>query len=435
MKKQDIKEEMTSLDAPEMPAENQAPFVNADAFQAVPVATPAEPPAFQMDSESVLTDDMSMNESLMDPLATLQDGKHNASPNSKLVLAPGVFRPLRNGTILGSNGATRIDNKSADKQLQAHSLLQQSYLSHRSLTGRVMGVRPAYSKADSSCPMHYFAIVPFGPYLVYISAENFTDVNMSELAEEAHKFDATRTISDAERIFLQGRIGSEIDFVVTRMPASEEEGPYAGGSRVDSMYRSRVYFWFGYTSANLPLINEGDRVKARIVAVFRTGIRIEIFGVETFIPNHDLSYSYLQDARKQYATGQELEVIITSIDRNQGNDYEVIFEASAKLANPDPRERALQMFTDNGLYHGVINYVRIPSYDTPNVRPAVFVLLAEGVQCLCPFPNGTIMPQVGAQVQVLITNHNTENNYLYGKIHQISPQTPVQMANPFGYGY
>ena len=40
----------------------------------------------------------------------------------------------------------------------------------------------------------------------------------------------------------------------------------------------------------------------------------------------------------------------------------------------------------------------------------------DGVQCACPFPNGSIPPQQGAKVFVRITVQDTEHRRLYGLI-------------------
>lgn len=329
---------------------------------------------------------------------------------------PGRFAPRRAGTIHSVDNNVRVEDVEARERKLAQITLYQSFVNKRVLSGNVIGVRPAFDRGSPN-KMHYYVIVPNGPYQVYIPVEKFTDTDMEELCKSYQRNDPSKTVEDATKIYLQSRLGAEIEYVVTNLPEDGdlENSMVVGGNRVEAMRRNRIHFWFGTTTAGTNLININDKAQARVIAVARSGIRVEIFGVESFIRSRDLAWNMIQDAAEYFSVGDRVTVLITDIKRDMDNDYAVEFSASVKLAAPDPRDNGLRLFADGGIYTGVINYIRVPEMDD-NRRPAVFVKLADGVQCMCPFPNGTVAPAQGSKVYVRITNHDDQRKFLFGRI-------------------
>ena len=79
----------------------------------------------------------------------------------------------------------------------------------------------------------------------------------------------------------------------------------------------------------------------RVMAVAKTGIFIEWYGAETFIPNRELSWYPVQDAREIFKAGKVLRCIqITSvkISDDTPEKSEVKFHASIRLCLPPPSE-------------------------------------------------------------------------------------------------
>jgi len=341
---------------------------------------------------------------------------------------PGRFSPRRQGLIHSASGpAIREENEEASARRKASIDIYQSYVNKRVLTGRLVGVKDIYNRRtpDERGAMVYVGILQHGPFNIVIPANEFSDLDMEAFAETLRTRNPGRTVADATRIYLESRIGAEVDYVVTNLLGNEAEldsEEEVVASRKDAMSRNRIRYWFGMTTNNQPLVNIGDRARARVIAVTRRGIRIELFGVETFIPSSELSWSMIQDAATEYAVGTYVTVVIKDISRDEANDYAVSYEASVKAAKPDPRSAGLRLFTDGGIFHGTINYVSVADFNTPRARPGVFVSLAEGVQCLCPYPMGSVPPQRGAHCRVQITNHDNEKKYLFGRIIFIEPE-------------
>lgn len=72
-------------------------------------------------------------------------------------------------------------------------------------------------------------------------------------------------------------------------------------------------------------VNEGQTVKGRVVAVIPGGIFVDVLGIEISIPNEELFYSRIYDARSKYTAGDVVDVkilILTSIYSIYRIDFE-----------------------------------------------------------------------------------------------------------------
>lgn len=333
------------------------------------------------------------------------------------------FSAQRQNVIHNADPSFRyIDEAEQEKRRRALDLYQ-SFNSKRYLQGSVKGVRPVFERGSgvANNQMLYYAIVSYGPYQVYIPDFKFSDIDQEALLRTYQNNNPERTMADAMRIYLQSRIGAKIDFVVDQLPEEGdlENHSVVGGDRKEAMRRKRIQYWFGTTNTGAPYVNEGDKALARIVAVSRGAVRVELYGVETAIPARELSWSMLQDARSddRFEVGKQVKVLITEIKRNEEQNYAVSYQASVKQAENDPRIAAMNIYTDGSFCEGVITYVDPPRADRPNGR--IFVELEKGVQCMCPMLNGPIPPIRGTLVRVRITNHNDERHFLYAKIERV----------------
>ena len=70
-------------------------------------------------------------------------------------------------------------------------------------------------------------------------------------------------------------------------------------------------------------LREGSIAEARVVSVIRSGIFVDLFGVELFIPLKELSYQRIMDAKLYYQTGQRVLVKILKINASGKNTVEV----------------------------------------------------------------------------------------------------------------
>lgn len=376
--------------------------------------------------ETALSEDSSLF--IQDPIApakepeTLDELKAMAM-NTNLPVGPdalpGRFNNRAEGTIHAATSMGIVEDAETIARRQAMVDFYQSYLRKRILTGTIKGVRTMFDRgAEKSNNLHYFVTVLYHPYQVFIPIEKFTDTDLEAMWKRFTDNGSVKTLAETIKTYLEARIGAEVDFIITNLPedGALETALFVGGDRVEALRRKRIRFWYGTQKDGQPLIREGDKAQARIVSVIRGGILIEIFGVETFIPARELSYTLIQDCKQHFSPGSPITVTITNIKRDEENDYAVHFNASAKLAMPDPRIAGMILYQPNGVYVGEIIYLSLPDEAHPNRTATVFVKFQDGVQCACPFPNGSIPPQQGAKVFVRITVQDTEHRRLYGLI-------------------
>ena len=151
-------------------------------------------------------------------------------------------------------------------------------------------------------------------------------------------------------------------------------------------------------------VREGTIAEARVVSVIRTGIFVDLFGVETFIPLKELSYQRIMDAKLYYQTGQRVLVKVLGINIVDKNTVEV--EASVKQTTENPSAQALRKYSVGSKYVGTVSLV-----DTTGV----FVALDGGIDCLCAYPKRGRPPR-GARVTVMILGINKEANRIWGAI-------------------
>lgn len=348
----------------------------------------------------------------------LEDYKKQANKTAPAAfnVRPGSFGLRKGNTIHGIDSQV-VSTKEDEEKTQASIDLYQSYLRKMPLSGKVYGIQPQYDRDGNG--INYYASIKYGPFLVIIPCDAFSTVPMSEFAEQMRTHSPDATEADAAKVYMTSRLGAEVDFIVSHKPNLDETGAVAG-NRVMAMEQKRVRFWFGTQPNGEYLMNEGDCAEARVVAVSRNGIRIEIYGVETFIRSKELSWLMLQDATTEFKPGDRVIVRLMSITRAKDYDYAVEYEASLKRAQKDPREEALKFFVPGGKYSGTINYIRLPSAENPKARPALFVKLSDGVQCACEFPNIDLPLTVGTNVTVTISHCDLEKKFLFGKIYHIS---------------
>ena len=297
---------------------------------------------------------------------------------------PGHFLARRIGMIHSASGRTDYEDEAEVQRKRALLDIFQSYNRKRRLTGTVKGVKPVFKRGTGhDDDMPYYVVVAYGPYQVYIPDTKFTEMSPETVLAIYRQRDPNCTMANAMKIYLQSRINAQVEFVVTDLP------------------------------------NDGSQDERESTLV---GGDVELFGVETSIRARELSWSMIQDVAEndKFQTGKEIKILITSITRNEA-DYSVEFTASVKRADPDPRIAGLRLYSDFGVYLGTIRYIEPPSAETRS-RGGVFVELDEGVQCMCPFPNGTVPPSRGCKCYVFITNHDDEKLYLYGRITHIITQ-------------
>ena len=155
-------------------------------------------------------------------------------------------------------------------------------------------------------------------------------------------------------------------------------------------------------------IYEGICAEARVVAVLKAGIFIELFGLETFVPLKELSYQRIFDANSQFKPGERILVKILTLDRSDRNHIKVF--ASVKQTTVNPYEQAVKKYTIGNKYVGTVTYID---------PTGIYVALDGGIDCRCNFPRRG-RPPVGAHVTVRILGIKHSSSRIYGAITHVS---------------
>ena len=326
----------------------------------------------QPDAEETLPQEVKEEE----PLLTVVNPKEQKRGGKRRARSKG-------GPSVMSIDARRTVETDADKAKNDLIDLTESLKTDKVLTGTVQGVERNFQGHDS------VAVLYHGIFKVVIPAED-----MVEKPEEAEG----RTVNDAYHYLLTRRLGAEVDYVVNSILYDDM---LAVASRLDAMQAKRKRFYRGGEGA---LVHEGVRAEARVVSVVRSGIFVDLFGVECFIPSRELSYQRISNPMSQFMTGDRVIVKVLSVDNKDLNNVKI--QASVKQASVNPYELALKKYSVGNRYVGTVSMVD---------KNGVFVSLEGGVDCLCRFP-ARGRPMKGARVTVQILGIDEKSNRIWGII-------------------
>ena len=330
----------------------------------------------QPDAEETLPQEVKEEE----PLLTVVNPKEQKRGGKRRARSKG-------GPSVMSIDARRTVETDADKAKNDLIDLTESLKTDKVLTGTVQGVERNFQGHDS------VAVLYHGIFKVVIPAED-----MVEKPEEAEG----RTVDDAYHYLLTRRLGAEVDYVVNSIFYDDM---LAVASRLDAMQAKRKRFYRGGEGA---LVHEGVRAEARVVSVVRSGIFVDLFGVECFIPSRELSYQRISNPMSQFMTGDRVIVKVLSVDNKDLNNVKI--QASVKQASVNPYELALKKYSVGNRYVGTVSMVD---------KNGVFVSLEGGVDCLCRFP-ARGRPMKGARVTVQILGIDEKSNRIWGIITHVS---------------
>lgn len=262
--------------------------------------------------------------------------------------------------------------------------LMESYKANRILTDSVQGVE----KIDGS----YAAVLYHGDFKVIIPATEAINPPQDYRGRDPEA---------VHRYMLAKRLGAEFDYIVKGM---DPETGIAVASRFDAMKaRQKEYFFTRNRDGNNKLY-EGILAEARIISVIKSGIFIDLFGVECFVSMRELSYQRLIDASAYYRPGQRVIVRILKIDRSDKTNVKIA--ASVKQAQKNPFEKAFRKYVVGSHYLGTVTMVD---------ANGVFVAMNGGVDCLCEYPRRG-RPPIGSQVTVRILGIDRGKQRIWGVI-------------------
>lgn len=268
--------------------------------------------------------------------------------------------------------------------------LIESMRAGRILSGVIQGIEMLPNDPSQS-----IAVLYYGEFKVVIPAKEAVEVP-----------DAYPGNSDTAReIMMTKRLGAEVDYIVKGV---DRDAGVAVASRLEAMRVKRRINYYGRDRDGNYKIYEGICAEARVVAVLRAGIFIELFGLETFVPLKELSYQRIFDASFQFKPGERILVKILELDRSDRNHIKVF--ASVKQTTVNPYEQAVKKYTIGNKYVGTVTYID---------PTGIYVALDGGIDCRCNFPRRG-RPPVGAHVTVRILGIKHSSSRIYGAITHVS---------------
>ncbi len=210
-----------------------------------------------------------------------------------------------------------------------------------------------------------------------------------------------RTLSDVQYNMLTRRLGAEIDYVIKGV---DGKAGVAAGSRMDAMRTRRHHYYFSPKEDGTYRIYDGVCAEARVVSVVTTGVFVELFGVESFIPLKEISYKRIMDANGYFKPGDRILVKVLRVERDA--DEQVRVALSIKQAASNPMEQAIKKIVPGNSYAGTVVMMD---------ERGVFVALDVGAECRCKFPRRGRPPR-GARVVVTIDGIDIDRFRVWGSI-------------------
>ncbi len=224
-------------------------------------------------------------------------------------------------------------------------------------------------------------------------------------------------INEAYHYYSSLRLGAKVKFNVLKVLEAKKE---AFASRLLAMQEESRQYYINPQADGKPILNKGDKCEATIVYITQSGIGVDIFGAEAFIPSSELSWLNITYAdRMNFNIGDVIEVRILDIrpitvDVGNKTFHLVEVDASKKQAEDDPNIENYKKFQIGDKAEATITYVDDKGY---------YVNLADMRNAFISFTNDdrkkkTLLP-AGTVVSVKVTDKNDEGHKIYCEIRGI----------------
>ena len=203
---------------------------------------------------------------------------------------------------------------------------------------------------------------------------------------------------------LVSRINSEIHFLVYNFHEGDD---FAYGSRLAAMEMEGRMNYIKPQRDGLPRVCEGMIAEARVLAVRKDRLRVEVAGIETTIlSGRELSWTALSDLRDEFEIGQKFMVKIMSVKAEKlaigSREFKLIkIEVSKSKAESNPAEKYYHQFKVGQVVSGKIK---------SKVRnEGIFVTIQGKMDVLCSIPP-IGFPEQGKLCTVRIMKCDDEKN-------------------------
>jgi len=307
---------------------------------------------------------------------------------------PGNDLVLRNAPVLTIE-SREVIKTDEDKAEELWHNIQNARRTRRILTGTLVGLEMTEAKKLIAIVYYHDqrVVIPMSELLPYDVEE--TSVTGSSKLERLSKI-------------ANNMLGCDIDFIVAGI---DKRSRSIVASRKAAMLKKRHRFYMITGDYGLPQVHEGRTVQARIVSVSAYNIRVDIFGVETVIPNQDLSWEWLANASEKYSVGEK---ILVNINRVDGNTIDTLrVKADVRSLTPNNVRENLLKVSVQGKYMGTINNIN---------HGVIYLRLKNGVNAVAHTCLDRRDPGVNDEVAFVVTGINWDHNDAEGLITKIIRQ-------------
>ncbi len=246
-------------------------------------------------------------------------------------------------------------------------------------------------------------LVPFEEYRLEV-IDCMQDIPQAQ--NKAAKKNKEKLSVDEIRKYFTRRSRTSFDFIVNNFDESDDFASVLA-SRKDAALVSQKKFWnllARYEDGTEDYwIRPGRKMEARIMEVESYGIVVEAYGLEFFIPKHELTYVMRENIKNKFFSGQKIQLIVKEIKRDELGNIEGLHFSHRDLL-PNPKHVVERMY-ENLEVNG---YVVDQRYDEK-----------WGYQCYVACNGIEIMAKVDSHNDLL----PSVGDYVTVKIKKIKPET------------
>lgn len=251
------------------------------------------------------------------------------------------------------------------KTIQKNREIMASRQSGRILTGTLSAVDTYQTNDNEKVDC---GVVFYGDYRILISLKS---LNIKHNENETDQEQILLNLKKAAR----GMIGSEIDFIVTKI---DKENKIAIGSRKLAMERRK--------NIELNRHKVGDKVKVRVISVGTDSCKVECCGIETKVPIKEIAWGYVNEISTYVQVGIKLDAIIKEIDAENNN-----IRVSIKDATKDHYEDYVKTINKGSIYAATVTGI---------AEYGIFLSIKERecLSVLCPLPKWSNFNPIEGQI-------------------------------------
>lgn len=217
------------------------------------------------------------------------------------------------------------------------------------------------------------------------------------------------------RKYINPMLGANIDFVIMKV---DDKNNIAVGSRRIAMAIKKKKIYQNRSRAGKKTQAEWATensipVKATVMAVAGSTVRIEVFGIETKVLARDADWIYTANLSDIFCPGDVIKCIIKSITVNPEDKNDIKITASIREAYPNRQIENATTFQEGSICIGEVTGVNVKGY---------YILLGDrktGITGFCETVRDTEIPAVGDKVSCQIKSVSAKDGYAYVNILRI----------------